>query len=282
MVDPLFPSGGSTAAARALIAVSGAEALGFLDDLLTQRMARLESEPILYAGLLTAPGKLISDFFVWRTGADAVLIDAPASRGEALLAILKRYRLRRPVTINPLSDRFTVWTGSAPTVPNAVPDPRHPGLGFRALVEPWVGGGRFDLAEAQIWAGAPDLAVDAEPEEVFALEALFEELNGVDFHKGCFVGQETVSRMKRRATTRRKFCRVAYEGAPPPFGAAITAGAADLGAMRSGLQNTGIALLRLDRALEATAAGEVILCDGRALRLDPPDWLLLPSAKEDS
>jgi folate-binding protein YgfZ len=117
------------------------------------------------------------------------------------------------------------------------------------------------------------LARDAAAEEVFALEALLEELHGVDFQKGCFIGQENVSRMKRRATTRRKFCPIVFEGGPPAPGTVVMSGAAELGSVRSGVAGRGIALVRLDRALNATAP---LTAGGRPVRLDPPPWLILP------
>ena len=124
--------------------------------------------------------------------------------------------------------------------------------------------------------GVPDLARDAEPEELFALEGLLEELNGVDFQKGCFVGQENVSRMKRRATTRKKFCPVVFDGDPPAHGTPVSAGPADLGAIRTGAAGRAIALLRLDRALAAEGS---LMADGKPVRLDPPPWLILPEAQ---
>jgi folate-binding Fe-S cluster repair protein YgfZ len=113
---------------------------------------------------------------------------------------------------------------------------------------------------------------------VVALEALFEELHGVDFQKGCFVGQENVSRMKRRATTRKKFCPIVFDGAALAPGAPIRAGDAELGTVRSSIDGRALALLRLDRALEFAHKG-VALCAGDTLvRLAPPDWLILPDA----
>jgi folate-binding protein YgfZ len=125
----------------------------------------------------------------------------------------------------------------------------------------------------RIALGVPDLARDAVVEEVFALEALLEELNGVDFQKGCFVGQENVSRMKRRATTRKKFCPIVFAGPAPAPGTPLMSGAAEMGSVRSGAEGRAIALVRLDRALAATAP---LTADGRPVRLDPPPWLILP------
>jgi folate-binding Fe-S cluster repair protein YgfZ len=111
---------------------------------------------------------------------------------------------------------------------------------------------------------------------VFAGEALLDELNGVDFQKGCFVGQENVSRMKRRATTRRKLCAIAFAGEAIAYGTPIRAGEADIGTMRSSQPGRAIALMRLDRALEAQERGVKLLAGERDVRLDPPPWLILP------
>jgi folate-binding Fe-S cluster repair protein YgfZ len=115
---------------------------------------------------------------------------------------------------------------------------------------------------------------------LFALEALFEELNGVDFHKGCFVGQENVSRMKRRATTRKKLCPIGFAGEAPAPGTPITAGAAVQGDVRTGLAGRALALIRLDRAQEALDKGETLLAGDRPVRLDPPPWLIMPTDKD--
>jgi tRNA-modifying protein YgfZ len=111
---------------------------------------------------------------------------------------------------------------------------------------------------------------------------LLDELHGVDFHKGCFPGQENVSRMKRRATTRKKFCRIAFDGAAPAPGAMITAGAAELGTVRASLPSCALALIRLDRALEAGNKGVSLMAGELPVRLDPPDWLILPASEGEA
>ena len=169
----------------------------------------------------------------------------------------------------------------------AKPDPRLPSgaLGYRKLISTNDATGLSDgsaiYETRRIATGVPDLGQDAQPEEMFAGEALLDELNGVDFQKGCFVGQENVSRMKRRATTRRKFCPIVYDGAPLPFGAAIRAGDSELGSVRSGKDGRAIALLRLDRALEAVEHGAALTVQERAVRLDPPPWLILPQREAE-
>ena len=269
---------------RTLIRVSGPDAQSFLQGLLTQDVNHDPQARVVYAGLLSPQGKIVADMFVWSfAGSQSqFVLDVDRARGADLLRRLSMYKLRADVDLEDISAEQTVIVGDTPIAMSAV-DPRMPKgeLGYRAIAftaqAPAVDGSA-QLRERLIAAGVPDLAVDAEPEEVFALEALFEELYGVDFQKGCFVGQENVSRMKRRATTRRKFCPLAFEGEAPPFGTPIHAGEAELGSVRSGLGRRALALLRLDRALEAAAQGVTLTAGGVSARLDPPAWLILPAA----
>jgi hypothetical protein len=220
---------------------------------------------------LSPQGKLIADMALWADG-DAVLIETDPARSGDLLRRLSMYKLRARVEIaDATQSQMALW--SPEPFPGAAPDPRLPSLGWRKLAAPAEaapGGDAFDAHRLAL--GVPDLARDAAPEEVFAGEALLEELNGVAFHKGCFVGQENVSRMKRRATTRKKFCPVRFDGAAPAFGTPVLAGDVDIGSVRTGMPERAIALLRLDRAL----AGEPLTIDGRPASLDPPPWLILP------
>jgi folate-binding protein YgfZ len=264
---------------RALIRVSGPESVSFLNNLLTQNVEHLDAPR--YAALLSPQGKVIADMFLWPIGGD-VVIDADASRRVDLLRRLSIYKLRADVVIADASDSLGALFGDAPFEGSAA-DPRLPNatLGWRKLAPIAEAQSLADGAEIcgarRLALGAPDLARDATPEEVFAGEALLEELSGVDFQKGCFVGQENVSRMKRRATTRRKFCPISFEGAPPVFGTAIKAGDAEIGTVRTGAEGRAIALMRLDRALELSANGARLSVEDREIRLDPPPWLILPS-----
>lgn len=268
---------------RALIRVSGPEARPFLQNLLTQDVDKLDAAGVLYAALLSPQGKVSADMFLWADG-DSVIIDADPARGADLLRKLSIYKLRAQVTISDVTPSHQALWAPAPTsILGGLADPRFPdgALGWRATSKGDAyagcppGDALFD--EVRLELGVPDLARDAAPDEVFALEALLEELNGVAFHKGCFVGQENVSRMKRRATTRKKFCPITFEGEPPPYGAAIQAGEAEIGAVRTGMPGRAIALVRLDRALEAQAAGTPLTVAGREARLAPPPWLIPPS-----
>jgi folate-binding protein YgfZ len=221
---------------------------------------------------------------LWADG-DGIIVDADAARGADLARRLTLYRLRAQIAVEDVtSQRYALYAPAQ--FEGARPDPRFPdgALGWRATSSgpgsPADGAAAYDAHRLAL--GVPDLACDAAPEEVFALEALLEELNGVDFQKGCFVGQENVSRMKRRATTRRKFCPIVFDGEAPRPGAPVMAGAAELGSVRSGRPGRAIALLRLDRALAAEAAGQALSAEGRKVRLDPPPWLILPGGERDS
>lgn len=263
---------------RALIRVSGPDSVDFLDNLLTQKVENLNTPR--YAALLSPQGKVIADMFLWRTNGD-IVIDADATRGEDLLRRLSMYKLRADVAVADASAALGALFSDA-RFEGAAADPRLPdeALGWRKIAPRAEAQGFTDGADVydarRLAMGTPDLARDAVPEEVFAGEALLEELGGVDFQKGCFVGQENVSRMKRRATTRRKFCPISFEGAPPAFGAAIQAGDAEIGTVRSGAHGRAIALIRLDRALELSANGARFTVEDREIRLDPPSWLILP------
>jgi folate-binding protein YgfZ len=266
---------------RTLLVVSGPDTRPFLQNILTQDLDRLEKEGVVYSALLNPQGKVVTDMFVWSWHDGGALLDVPPQRAPTLLARLNMYKLRSQVSITELDDRLGVV---AMFEPGAGHDPRRPkgGFGVRDLFPretmPDLDDAQYD--QWRIALGAPDLARDAQPEEVFAGEGLLEELNGVAFNKGCFVGQENVSRMKRRATTRKKFCPVVFDGEAIPFGTPLLAGEAEIGSIRTGVAGRAIALLRLDRALEATAAGKTLTAAGREIRLDPPPWLILPQGDD--
>ena len=258
---------------RNLIRASGPDARGFLQNILTQDLDKLDAQGVLYAALLSPQGKVIADMMLWAEPDGGVLIEADPARGADLLRRLSIYKLRVNATLEDVSANYSVLISDAP-FDAARPDPRLEALGWRAIVphgDHADGAAAYDATRLKL--GVPDLARDAAPDEVFAGEALLDELNGVDFKKGCFTGQENVSRMKRRATTRKKFCPISFDGEAPPADASVRAGEAELGVVRTGMPGRAIALLRLDRALAAT---EPLSVDGRSVKLDPPPWLLRP------
>lgn len=280
---------------RAFLRVSGLDAIAFLDNLLTQDVTKIDEKGLLYAALLTPQGKIVSDMFLWSERRvtedsseprDGILIEVDRRFAGELLRRLLMYKLRSAVSIEDVSDyRIALWVPPPDSARGGLPDPRFTDFqhGWRATSGPL----RYETPDGdagyeahRIALGVPDLARDAQPEEVFAGEALLEELNGVAFDKGCFVGQENVSRMKRRATTRKKFCPVVFEGEAIAYGAPVLAGEAEIGSVRTGVAGRAIALLRLDRAIDAVAAGKSLTAAGREIRLDPPPWLILPQRED--
>ncbi|MFZ4121749.1 MAG: YgfZ/GcvT domain-containing protein [Caulobacterales bacterium] len=273
---------------RSLVHVEGPDAEDFLQGLLTQSVEGMAIGQCVYGALLTPQGKVSADMIVWRSGTAAFLLDVAEVFAPALVRRLSLYKLRAQVEIA-VREGLAVVAGLGIAQPSSMPrfsgiDPRMPdgALGWRFLMD---GGSAFkgDLGpyeSLRLEVGIPDLCQDAAPEEVFGLEALLEELNGVDFQKGCFVGQENVSRMKRRATTRKKFCPVVFDGAVPVYGTPITADGVELGSVRFRQAGRALALMRLDRALEARDNGQTLMADETVIRLDPPAWLILPAEKD--
>lgn len=262
---------------RTLIRVSGPDTIPFLDNLLTQNVERLPETGVAYAALLSPQGKVIADMMLWADG-DGVIIEADPARGGDLLRRLSMYKLRANAALEDVSTAHSVLVSDAP-FDGARPDPRLPALGWRAIApRSDAPGGAEAYEQKRIALGVPDLARDAGLDEVFAGEALLDELNGVDFKKGCFVGQENVSRMKRRATTRKKFCPIIFDGEAPLYGTPVRAGEAELGVVRTGAPGRAIALLRLDRAVASTTQ---LTADGRTVGLDPPAWLIMPTSAEN-
>lgn len=263
---------------RTLIRITGPEARSFLQGVLSQTVDKLAATAPLYAALLSPQGKVLADMNLWPD-TDGLIVEADPAHGDDLFRRLSMYKLRAQAQLERITYQLSVHF-SPERFDGAHADPRMPdgALGWRKIAP--LGDERSDGADAyetlRLALGVPDLARDAAPEEVFALEALLEELNGVDFKKGCFVGQENVSRMKRRATTRKKFCPITFDGPPPAFGAAISAGAAEIGTVRSGAEGRAIALIRLDRAFEAVDRGDTLTAEGRPVKLAPPDWLIVP------
>jgi folate-binding protein YgfZ len=263
---------------RSVIAVTGPDARAFLQNVLTQDLERLDDARVIYAALLSPQGKVSADMFVWARE-DAVTLDVSPARASDLLRRLSVYKLRAHVTLADVGETRTVLVSERP-IEGGAGDPRLRELGYRAVSAAedakTLAAGDEAYLDKRIALGVPDLAHDAKAEEVFAGEALLEELNGVAFDKGCFVGQENVSRMKRRGTTRKKFCPIVFEGDALEYGTPVLAGDAEIGGVRTGVAGRAIALVRLDRALDAAAAGRTLTAGGRGIRLDPPPWLILP------
>jgi folate-binding protein YgfZ len=245
------------AADRAVLRVSGPDTRDFLQGIVSNDVRRLDAGPV-YAALLSPQGKYLFDFLLVPDG-DAVLIDVKADRAAALAARLGMYKLRAKVTIAPTDLAVVIGTGVPPA--GAVADPRHPDLGWRGYGDPAAlleGLAPLDAAEQEarrIGLGVPESGVELVPDDSYILEMGFERLNGVDFRKGCYVGQEVTARMKHKTELRKGLVRVRIDGEAPPPGTEIRAGERAAGTLHSSAGGIGLAFLRLDRALGELVAG---------------------------
>ena len=270
---------------RAVVALGGPEARDFLQGLITNDMDACREGHAIYAALLTPQGKILFDFLVVPSGENHWLIDCAASRAGDLIKRLMLYRLRAKVEIVPRSDSAVaaIWDhGSAiDTQSDAIvfSDPRLNKLGPRmigprAVLDAATAGFQHGDYEAhRLELGVPDSA-DLPPDQVFALDAGFEELDGVSFRKGCYVGQEVTARMKHRSSARKRFLLADIHG-EIPFGTPLEAAGRELGTLASAKDGRALALVRLDRLEDAQAAQTPITAAGHEVILRRPDWLKL-------
>ena len=263
---------------RAVIAVSGGDAENFLQGLVTNDMEECREDHALYAALLTPQGKILFDFFIVRTG-EQFLIDCAAARADELAKRLAFYRLRAKVEIMLRADLSVeaIWNdGPVKASGVAFTDPRLPALGQR-MIEANAGLPAANATLAgyhthRIQLGVPDSA-DLPPDTVFALDAGFEELNGVSFTKGCFIGQEVTARMKHRATARRRMLIAEGNGPLPQPGTPLVAQQQDIGALATAQGSRGLALVRLDRLANVETSGAAVTAGSIIVTLRRPDWL---------
>ena len=260
---------------RALIALDG-DWRAFLQGLITQDVETMAPGDARFGGLLTPQGRLLYDLFVVERQ-DGAWLDVEAAHRDAVLPRLMMYRLRAKVGIRaddtPVSILFDARPGHIPPKPAEgfwVPDPRLPELGWRGYgAPPPPGAATADEAarEAQkLRLGVPGPA-DWGSDKTYPIEANFDLLNGIDFQKGCFVGQETTSRMKRRGVIKSRMLPIRFEGPAPAPGAEVLNGDLRAGVVTSGADGGAIALLRLDRLDGALSV------DGRAVQVECPGWM---------
>lgn len=249
---------------RALVEVSGEDRVGFLQGLLSQSVEGLSSGEARYGALLTPQGRLLFDLFIVGRP-DAVWLDVAAARRDELLARLRIYRLRARVDIRPLeAGIWTCWPEASG--PGWVADPRREGLAWRAWGpddSPVETAGLADWRRRRLAFGVGD-AEDFDFDRDYPVELNFDLVDGIDFAKGCFVGQETTSRMKRRGQVKTRLVPIRFEGPPPARGAEVLNGDLRAGEVRSGVDGLALALLRLDRLDGALTA------DGRTVSAEPP------------
>src|SRR4051812_23586377 len=267
-------------ARRGVVAIGGADARKFLNDLITSEIGRTDAGGAAYGGLLTPQGKILFDFIVFADG-ERFLFDLPVALVPDFVKRLTFYRLRAKVEIADLSAErgvLAAWGRDHPVIDGIVAaDPRLAELGYRAIVpKEAVALANHALAsEAEydahrIGLGVPEGGIDFAFGDAFPHDADMDQLAGVDFDKGCYVGQEVVSRMEHRGTARRRIILAKGNGLVP--GTEITAGGKPLGQIASAASGQGLALVRLDRAKAAIDQGQPILAGENPLALILPPW----------
>lgn len=251
---------------RALIALSGEDWRSFLQGLITQDVETLGVGEARFGALLTPQGRLLFDLFVVGRE-DGVWLDVQRTQREALVMRLTMYRLRAKVTIKEDESPVLAAWGQAPGE-GWIADPRRPELGWRAYgLETVVNAQEADYEAHRLAVGAPGPA-DWGSDKAYPIEADFDLLGGIDFKKGCFVGQETTSRMKRRGQIKNRMLPLVFDGPAPAPGSEVLAGELRAGEVLSGKNGRAMALLRLDRI-----EGAALTVDGRPVRAEAPAWL---------
>jgi tRNA-modifying protein YgfZ len=237
---------------RTVLAITGADREHFLQGLITNDVSRARGG-IIYAALLTAQGKFVVDFFVLGE-ADRLLIDVATPFAQMLAQRLGLYRLRADVQITPTPLIVSRGTGKPPE--GALSDPRYPALGWR-LYGDVAADDHTDWDLLRVAHLVPETGVELTP-ETYILEAGFERLNGVDFRKGCYVGQEVTARMKHKTELKKGLVKVQVEGGAPT-GTPVMAGEKEAGTLYTQADGHGIAWLRFDRADGPLQAGDAIV-----------------------
>src|SRR3954463_557008 len=276
---------------RGVVKVSGEDARNFLNGLVTTDVTLLRPGLGRFGALLTPQGKIIADFLITEAPSGhggGFLIDVPRPLAKGLTDKLGFYKLRAKVAVENLSDSLgvlAVWDGEPSMKPDlAFADPRNEALGWRILVPEELAQKVADLIGAElvdstaydahrIASGVPRGGLDFIYGDAFPHETNMDRLHGVDFEKGCYVGEEVVSRMQHRGTARTRTVRIVLENFSPEPGTTIFAGDKPVGTMGSTAGHNALALIRIDRAADALAAGTPLTAGGLAIRLAEPDDL---------
>lgn len=237
---------------RTIHEITGSDATDFLQGLVTNDITQL-GQGLVYAALLTPQGKYLADFFLARRDG-AILLDADADLAPGLIQRLTMYKLRADVDIAP-SD-LQVFRGTGPAPEGALPDPRHPDMGWRLYGEEGGDDGT-DFDAIRVAHCIPETGIELTP-DTFILEAGFERLNGVEFRKGCYVGQEVTARMKHKTELRKGLRTVRIKG-QAAVGTPITADGKPAGTLFTQSGDRAIAYLRFDRAAGKMQAEEATI-----------------------
>ena len=253
---------------RGAVLIEGADAAEWLQGLITNDIAKANGDTICFAALLSPQGKILFDFLIHRrSGADGdeFVIDCAADQSAALTKRLAMYRLRAQVSVTDISSTtgiMAVWATDERPAPNARHDTRHRALGWRLaggqagiIKELPPNASAEEYAALRIGCGVPEGGTDYAWGDIFPHDVDMDELDGVDFKKGCYVGQEVVSRVQHRGSARKRIRPIQFAAGAVEAGAAITAGDTDLGMVTSVAGATGLGMVRIDRLAEALANG---------------------------
>ena len=233
---------------RRILRLSGADTHSFLQGLVTNDVEGIKTG-LVYAAMLTPQGKYMADFFLKADG-DDILLDADEAQADMLVQRLGMYKLRADVTITPTDLHLHRGTGDAPA--DALPDPRCEALGWRAYRDAPQEGETTDWDALHVAHMIPQSGVELTSDS-FILELGFERIHGVDFRKGCYVGQEVTARMKHKTELRKGLARVQVSG-DAATGTPITAGDKPAGTLHTRAGDQALAYLRYDRAIGDMAA----------------------------
>jgi folate-binding protein YgfZ len=275
---------------RGVVKLNGDDARHFLNNLVTAELAELRPGTARFAALLTPQGKIVADFLVTEAPpghGGGLLLDCPKPLAAQLATKLNFYKLRAKVTVENLTDQLGVlaaWDGTPSMMPDlAFADPRSSALGYRVLIPeelaPKLAGvlgaellSADNYEQQRIVCGVPKGGIDFAYGDAFPHETNMDRLEGINFDKGCYVGQEVVSRMQHRGTARTRTVRLVVDGPAPEAGVDVIADGKTVGTMGSSREGHALALLRLDKVSDAMARGTALSAGGIAVRLvDPAD-----------
>ena len=267
---------------RSMITISGPDAQSFLQGLVTTDVRQLDIGKAAYGALLAPQGKILFDFFLIREEADSYLLDCPRSQHDALEKRLQFYKLRARIDIATDQERavHAVVEGSAAGV---VEDPRPADIGGRLYANRLPAAAASDeYHRRRIAAGFAEGGMDYQSGELFPHEVNLDQIGGLSFEKGCFIGQEVVSRMEHRGTTRSRVLPCRTDGKLPAMGSNVVSGERTLGRVLSGAGEHILALVRLDRLADSLANGSRPSAEGIALEPRLPEWarFTMPTAAE--
>jgi len=274
---------------RSVIAVGGADRAEFLQGLISNDTTKVGPDQAIWAALLTPQGRFLNDMFVVEDGSGTFLLETERERAPALARKLKMYTLRSKITVEDRSAATEVAVVFGPDAGGILPvagatafvDPRLPELGVRVLAPVDQAAALLGLNEAPLAAyevlrlrlGVPDGSRDLRVEKALLLESGFDELHGVDWKKGCYMGQELTARTKYRGLIKRRLFPVRIEGPLPASGAPVHRDGKEVGEIRSGLGDRALAMLQID------AADGALTADGATLFPERPPWMQIPDPK---